>query len=73
MNLNDMLSPYLPSLGCDLLSLSLSLSPPHPLSLSADSQSAERAPGFMAPVGASSTQMVLRGQELELECIPEGL
>uniref|UniRef100_A0A8C4YUR9 Neuronal cell adhesion molecule a n=1 Tax=Gadus morhua TaxID=8049 RepID=A0A8C4YUR9_GADMO len=60
-------------LGCDLLSLSLSLSPPHPPSLSADSQSAERAPGFMAPVGASSTQMVLRGQELELECIPEGL
>ncbi|XP_030197713.1 neuronal cell adhesion molecule a isoform X13 [Gadus morhua] len=38
-----------------------------------NSQSAERAPGFMAPVGASSTQMVLRGQELELECIPEGL
>ncbi|XP_071770647.1 neuronal cell adhesion molecule a isoform X3 [Centroberyx gerrardi] len=33
----------------------------------------ERRPGFMAPLGSSSTKMVLRGETLELECIAEGL
>ncbi|XP_056132630.1 LOW QUALITY PROTEIN: neuronal cell adhesion molecule a [Lampris incognitus] len=33
----------------------------------------ERLPGFLAPLGPSSTQMVLRGEVLELECIAEGL
>ncbi|XP_017280361.1 neuronal cell adhesion molecule a isoform X3 [Kryptolebias marmoratus] len=33
----------------------------------------ERRPGFMFPVGTTSTKMVLRGQTLELECIAEGL
>ncbi|XP_061524474.1 neuronal cell adhesion molecule a isoform X4 [Phycodurus eques] len=33
----------------------------------------ERRPGFMTPLGASSTKMVLRGETLELECIAEGL
>uniref|UniRef100_A0A3P8Y009 Neuronal cell adhesion molecule a n=1 Tax=Esox lucius TaxID=8010 RepID=A0A3P8Y009_ESOLU len=33
----------------------------------------ERRPSFMAPLGQSSTQMVLRGGVLELECIAEGL
>ncbi|CAJ1054974.1 neuronal cell adhesion molecule a [Xyrichtys novacula] len=33
----------------------------------------ERRPGFMLPVGATSTKMVLRGETLELECIAEGL
>ncbi|XP_034019093.1 neuronal cell adhesion molecule a isoform X8 [Thalassophryne amazonica] len=33
----------------------------------------ERRPGFMAPLGASSTKMVLRGETLALECIAEGL
>lgn len=33
----------------------------------------ERKPGFMAPLGATSTKMVLRGETLELECIAEGL
>uniref|UniRef100_A0A667Y7M3 Neural cell adhesion molecule L1 n=1 Tax=Myripristis murdjan TaxID=586833 RepID=A0A667Y7M3_9TELE len=32
-----------------------------------------RKPGFMAPLGATSTNMVLRGETLELECIAEGL
>ncbi|XP_054656559.1 neuronal cell adhesion molecule a isoform X10 [Dunckerocampus dactyliophorus] len=30
-------------------------------------------PGFMTPLGATSTEMVLRGETLELECIAEGL
>nr|XP_061809394.1 neuronal cell adhesion molecule-like isoform X4 [Nerophis lumbriciformis] len=33
----------------------------------------ERRPGFMMPLGATSTKMVLRGETLELECIAEGL
>ncbi|XP_061662961.1 neuronal cell adhesion molecule a isoform X2 [Syngnathoides biaculeatus] len=33
----------------------------------------ERRPGFMLPLGPSSTKMVLRGETLELECIAEGL
>ncbi|XP_061570997.1 neuronal cell adhesion molecule a isoform X11 [Cololabis saira] len=33
----------------------------------------ERHPGFMLPLGATSTKMVLRGETLELECIAEGL
>ncbi|XP_071377356.1 neuronal cell adhesion molecule a isoform X3 [Centroberyx affinis] len=38
-----------------------------------DSKSDRRRPGFMAPLGSSSTKMVLRGETLELECIAEGL
>ncbi|XP_044199446.1 neuronal cell adhesion molecule a isoform X7 [Thunnus albacares] len=33
----------------------------------------ERRPGFMTPLGITSTKMVLRGETLELECIAEGL
>ncbi|KAM9846169.1 neuronal cell adhesion molecule a [Aulostomus maculatus] len=33
----------------------------------------ERSPGFMLPLGATSTKMVLRGEKLQLECIAEGL
>ncbi|XP_034381901.1 neuronal cell adhesion molecule a isoform X4 [Cyclopterus lumpus] len=33
----------------------------------------ERRPGFMMPLGATSTKMVLRGETLELECIADGL
>ncbi|XP_040886064.1 neuronal cell adhesion molecule a isoform X3 [Toxotes jaculatrix] len=33
----------------------------------------ERRPGFMLPLGPTSTKMVLRGETLELECIAEGL
>ncbi|XP_049617431.1 neuronal cell adhesion molecule a isoform X6 [Syngnathus scovelli] len=33
----------------------------------------QRRPGFMTPLGATSTKMVLRGETLELECIAEGL
>ncbi|XP_062300023.1 neuronal cell adhesion molecule a isoform X2 [Scomber scombrus] len=33
----------------------------------------ERRPGFMTPLGATSTKMVLKGETLELECIAEGL
>ncbi|XP_038595036.1 neuronal cell adhesion molecule a isoform X2 [Micropterus salmoides] len=33
----------------------------------------ERRPGFMTPLGITSTQMVLRGETLELECIADGL
>ncbi|XP_067437684.1 neuronal cell adhesion molecule a isoform X1 [Thunnus thynnus] len=33
----------------------------------------ERRPGFMTPLGVTSTKMVLRGETLELECIAEGL
>ncbi|XP_047431969.1 neuronal cell adhesion molecule-like isoform X8 [Mugil cephalus] len=33
----------------------------------------ERPPGFMTPLGATSTKMVLRGDTLNLECIAEGL
>uniref|UniRef100_A0A669DYW1 Neuronal cell adhesion molecule a n=1 Tax=Oreochromis niloticus TaxID=8128 RepID=A0A669DYW1_ORENI len=35
--------------------------------------SVTRRPGFMLPLGTTSTKMVLRGQTLELECIAEGL
>uniref|UniRef100_A0A667Y950 Neural cell adhesion molecule L1 n=1 Tax=Myripristis murdjan TaxID=586833 RepID=A0A667Y950_9TELE len=38
-----------------------------------DSPVGDRKPGFMAPLGATSTNMVLRGETLELECIAEGL
>ncbi|XP_072233880.1 neuronal cell adhesion molecule a isoform X15 [Leuresthes tenuis] len=38
-----------------------------------DSPEGERRPGFMLPLGPSSTKMVLRGETLELECIAEGL
>ncbi|XP_054480200.1 neuronal cell adhesion molecule a isoform X2 [Anoplopoma fimbria] len=33
----------------------------------------ERKPGFMMPLGKTSTKMVLRGGTLELECIADGL
>ncbi|XP_033844967.1 neuronal cell adhesion molecule a isoform X2 [Periophthalmus magnuspinnatus] len=33
----------------------------------------ERKPGFMMPLGPTSTKMVLKGEALELECIAEGL
>ncbi|XP_070784928.1 neuronal cell adhesion molecule-like isoform X1 [Enoplosus armatus] len=33
----------------------------------------ERRPGFMMPLGITSTNMVLRGETLELECIADGL
>ncbi|KAM6986359.1 neuronal cell adhesion molecule a [Aplochiton taeniatus] len=38
-----------------------------------NSPAGERKPGFMAPLGASSTKMVLKGEVLELECLAEGL
>uniref|UniRef100_A0A4W6DAC4 Neural cell adhesion molecule L1 n=1 Tax=Lates calcarifer TaxID=8187 RepID=A0A4W6DAC4_LATCA len=38
-----------------------------------DSPEGERRPGFMLPLGPTSTKMVLRGDTLELECIAEGL
>ncbi|XP_071358489.1 neuronal cell adhesion molecule a isoform X7 [Trachinotus anak] len=38
-----------------------------------NSPEGERRPGFMTPLGATSTKMVLRGETLELECIAEGL
>ncbi|XP_013872418.1 neuronal cell adhesion molecule a isoform X2 [Austrofundulus limnaeus] len=33
----------------------------------------ERRPGFMLPLGTTSTKMVLKGETLVLECIAEGL
>ncbi|XP_061922533.1 neuronal cell adhesion molecule a isoform X9 [Entelurus aequoreus] len=33
----------------------------------------EQGPGFLTPLGATSTKMVLRGETLQLECIAEGL
>ncbi|XP_061084988.1 neuronal cell adhesion molecule-like isoform X24 [Conger conger] len=33
----------------------------------------ERMPSFLVPNGSSSTKTVLRGEVLDLECIPEGL
>nr|XP_046234895.1 neuronal cell adhesion molecule a isoform X8 [Scatophagus argus] len=33
----------------------------------------EHRPGFMMPLGATSTKMVLKGETLELECVAEGL
>ncbi|XP_068442971.1 neuronal cell adhesion molecule a isoform X3 [Clinocottus analis] len=38
-----------------------------------NSPEGERRPGFMTPLGATSTNMVLRGETLELECIADGL
>ncbi|XP_034433543.1 neuronal cell adhesion molecule a isoform X14 [Hippoglossus hippoglossus] len=38
-----------------------------------NSPEGERRPGFMMPLGPTSTKMVLRGETLELECIAEGL
>uniref|UniRef100_A0A8C2XN73 Neural cell adhesion molecule L1 n=1 Tax=Cyclopterus lumpus TaxID=8103 RepID=A0A8C2XN73_CYCLU len=38
-----------------------------------NSPEGERRPGFMMPLGATSTKMVLRGETLELECIADGL
>ncbi|CAL9683103.1 unnamed protein product [Knipowitschia caucasica] len=38
-----------------------------------DSPIGERKPGFMMPLGPTSTKMVLKGETLELECIAEGL
>ncbi|XP_018540693.1 neuronal cell adhesion molecule a isoform X5 [Lates calcarifer] len=38
-----------------------------------NSPEGERRPGFMLPLGPTSTKMVLRGDTLELECIAEGL
>ncbi|KAM6895818.1 neuronal cell adhesion molecule a isoform 7-T7 [Xenentodon cancila] len=38
-----------------------------------NSPEGERRPGFMLPLGTTSTKMVLRGETLELECIAEGL
>ncbi|XP_069012927.1 neuronal cell adhesion molecule a isoform X9 [Embiotoca jacksoni] len=39
----------------------------------ANSPEGERRPGFMMPLGPTSTKMVLRGETLELECIADGL
>ncbi|KAM9705458.1 neuronal cell adhesion molecule a isoform 4-T4 [Menidia menidia] len=46
-----------------------------PISVSVlnNSPEGERRPGFMLPLGPTSTQMVLKGETLELECIAEGL
>lgn len=41
--------------------------------VSSDNPEGEHRPGFMMPLGATSTKMVLRGETLELECIAEGL
>ncbi|XP_070784929.1 neuronal cell adhesion molecule-like isoform X2 [Enoplosus armatus] len=38
-----------------------------------NSPEGERRPGFMMPLGITSTNMVLRGETLELECIADGL
>lgn len=38
-----------------------------------DNPEGEHRPGFMMPLGTTSTKMVLRGETLELECIAEGL
>ncbi|XP_059182101.1 neuronal cell adhesion molecule a isoform X5 [Centropristis striata] len=38
-----------------------------------NSPEGERRPGFMLPLGTTSTNMVLRGETLELECIADGL
>ncbi|XP_028255197.1 neuronal cell adhesion molecule a isoform X1 [Parambassis ranga] len=38
-----------------------------------NSPEGERQPGFMMPLGKTSTKMVLTGETLELECIAEGL
>ncbi|XP_031140689.1 neuronal cell adhesion molecule a isoform X12 [Sander lucioperca] len=38
-----------------------------------NSPDGERRPGFMTPLGITSTKMVLRGETLELECIADGL
>ncbi|CAN9508247.1 unnamed protein product [Ophioblennius macclurei] len=38
-----------------------------------NSPDGERRPGFMLPLGSTSTKMVLRGETLELECIADGL
>ncbi|XP_034718785.1 neuronal cell adhesion molecule a isoform X11 [Etheostoma cragini] len=38
-----------------------------------NSPEGERRPGFMTPLGITSTKMVLRGETLELECIADGL
>ncbi|XP_049892556.1 neuronal cell adhesion molecule a isoform X8 [Epinephelus moara] len=38
-----------------------------------NSPEGERRPGFMLPLGTTSTKMVLKGETLELECIAEGL
>nr|XP_015194465.1 PREDICTED: neuronal cell adhesion molecule isoform X13 [Lepisosteus oculatus] len=38
-----------------------------------DSPVGERRPTFLVPTGSVSTKMVLRGQDLNLECIAEGL
>uniref|UniRef100_A0A672JPF7 Neural cell adhesion molecule L1 n=1 Tax=Salarias fasciatus TaxID=181472 RepID=A0A672JPF7_SALFA len=38
-----------------------------------NSPEGERRPGFMLPLGTTSTKMVLRGETLELECIADGL
>ncbi|XP_031721458.1 neuronal cell adhesion molecule a isoform X7 [Anarrhichthys ocellatus] len=38
-----------------------------------NSPEGERRPGFMMPLGTTSTKMVLRGETLELECIADGL
>ncbi|KAM9334917.1 neuronal cell adhesion molecule a [Symphorus nematophorus] len=46
-----------------------------PISVSVldNSPEGEHGPGFMLPLGTTSTKMVLRGETLELECIAEGL
>uniref|UniRef100_A0A7N6FCZ8 Neural cell adhesion molecule L1 n=1 Tax=Anabas testudineus TaxID=64144 RepID=A0A7N6FCZ8_ANATE len=38
-----------------------------------DNPEGERRPGFMMPLGPTSTKLVLRGETLVLECIAEGL
>ncbi|XP_029317680.1 neuronal cell adhesion molecule a isoform X9 [Cottoperca gobio] len=38
-----------------------------------NSPEGERRPGFMTPLGTTSTKMVLRGETLELECVADGL
>lgn len=38
-----------------------------------DKPEGDHQPGFMYPLGSTSTKMVLRGETLELECIAKGL
>lgn len=41
--------------------------------VSAEEPANERKPSFFIPSGPSSSKLVLRGQDLEMECITEGL
>lgn len=45
----------------------------HRVLVPSDNPKGDYQPGFMYPMGSTSTKMVLRGETLELECIAEGL